>query len=119
MDKLSLKRKYMYRMLWKSDRTLELVSHHLYLEASTTQKKPVETMQVQKRGVKINGKTVYDLEAVFVPPSLIDEYDCMINRSKALRKGLLGMHALSGSDSLRSQWKRKGVRPASIHSNGN
>ena len=33
-------------------------------------KKTVETMQVLKRGVKIKGKTVYDLETVFVPPSL-------------------------------------------------
>ena len=64
-------------------------------------KKTVKTMQVLKRGVKIKGKTVCDLEAVFarlvivgrnrnvdladffqhelcsVPPSLIDEYGCM------------------------------------------
>ena len=57
-------------------------------------------MQLQKRVAKIKGKTVYDLETVFVPPSLIDEYDCMIKRSKALRKGLLGMHALSGRDTV-------------------
>ena len=63
-------------------------------------KKTVATMQVQKRGAKIKGKTVYDLEAVFVPPSLIDDYDCMIKRSKALRKGLLGMNALSGRDTV-------------------
>ena len=30
-------------------------------------------MQVLKRDVKIKGKTVYDLETVFVPPSLIDQ----------------------------------------------
>ena len=38
-------------------------------------KKTVETMQVMKRGVKIKGreKTVYDLETVFVPPSLTDQ----------------------------------------------
>ena len=36
-------------------------------------KKTVETMQVLKRDVKIKGKTVYDLETVFVPPSLIDQ----------------------------------------------
>ena len=36
-------------------------------------KKTVETMQVLKRGVKVNGKTVYELETVFVPPSLIDQ----------------------------------------------
>ena len=53
-------------------------------------------MQIQKRGAKIKGKTFYDLEAVFVPPSLIESYDCMIKRSKALRNGLLGMNALSG-----------------------
>ena len=63
-------------------------------------KKTVATMQVQKRGAKIKGKTFYDLEAVFVPPSLIDEYDCMIKRSKALRNGLLGMNALSGRDTV-------------------
>ena len=33
-------------------------------------KKTVEIMQVLKRGVKIKGKTVYDLETVFLPPSL-------------------------------------------------
>ena len=49
-------------------------------------KKSVDTMQVLERGVKINGKTVYDLEAVFVPPSLIDEYGCIRKRSKAVRK---------------------------------
>ena len=37
-------------------------------------KKTVETMHVLKRGVKYKGKTVYDLETVFVPPSLIDQY---------------------------------------------
>ena len=63
-------------------------------------KKTVETMQVLKRGVKINGKTVYDLEAVFVHPSLIDEYGCIRKRSKAVRKGLLGMHTLAGSDTV-------------------
>ena len=76
---------------------------HLYLEASTMHpiKKTVETMP--KRGVKIKGKTVYDLETVFVPPSLIDPNGCIRKRSKAVRKGL---------------WKRKGARPASTHSNG-
>ena len=49
-------------------------------------KKTVEIMQVLKRGVKVNGKTVYDLETVFVPPSLIDQYGCIRKRSKALRK---------------------------------
>ena len=63
-------------------------------------KKTVATTQVQKRGAKIKGKTFYDLEAVFVLPSLIDEYDCMIKRSKELRKGLLGMNALSGRDTV-------------------
>ena len=57
-------------------------------------------MQIQKRGAKIKGKTFYDLEAVFVPPSLIESYDCMIKRSKALRNGLLGMNALSGRDTV-------------------
>ena len=63
-------------------------------------KKTVKTMQVLKRGVKIKVKTVYDLETVFVPPSLIDQYGCISKRSKAVRKGLLGMHSLSGSDTV-------------------
>ena len=63
-------------------------------------KKTIATMQVQKRGAKIKGRPFYDLEAVFVPPSPIDDYDCMIKRSKALRKGLLGMNALSGRDTV-------------------
>ena len=49
-------------------------------------KKTVEIMQVLKRGVKVNEKTVYDLETVFVPPSLIGQYGCIIKRSMALRK---------------------------------
>ena len=81
-------------------------------------KKTVETMQVLKRGVKIKGKTVYDFEIVFVPPSFTDQYRCIRKRSKAVRMRLLGMHSLSGNDSLKSQWKRKGCRPASTHSNG-
>ena len=36
-------------------------------------KKTVEKMQVLKRGVKIKGKTVYDFDTVFVPPSFIDQ----------------------------------------------
>ena len=64
--------------------------HHLI-------KTTIETMQVLQRGVKIKGKTIYVLEAVFVPPSLIDEYGCIRKRSKAVRKGLLGIQALSGS----------------------
>ena len=36
-------------------------------------KKTVEIMQVLKRDVKINGKTIYDLETVSVPPSLIGQ----------------------------------------------
>ena len=63
-------------------------------------KKTVETMQVPKRGVKIKGKTVYDLETVFVPPSLIDQYGCIRKRNKAVRKGLLGIHSLSGSHTV-------------------
>ena len=63
-------------------------------------RKTVEIMQVLKRGVKINGKTVYDLETVFVSPSLIDQYGCIRKRSKTVRKGLLGMHSLSGSDTV-------------------
>ena len=82
----------------------------------------VETMQVLKRDVKISGNTscLYGLEAVFLLPSLIDEYGCIRKGSKAVRKGLLRMHALSGSDtvSCMSQWKKKGVRSASTHSNG-
>ena len=71
-------------------------------------------MQVLKRGVKIKGKTVYDIETVFIPPSFIDQYRWIRKQSKRL----LGMHSISGSDSLKSQWKRKGSRPASTHSNG-
>ena len=63
-------------------------------------KKTVETVQVLKRGVKIKWKTVYDLETVFVPPSLIDQYGCIRKRSKAVRKRLLGMHSLAGSDTV-------------------
>ena len=63
-------------------------------------KKTVETMQVLKRGVKVNGKTVYELETVFVPASLIDQYGCIRKRSMAVRNGLLGMHSLSGSDTV-------------------
>ena len=75
----------------------------------------VKTMQVLKRGVKIKGKTVYDLEAVFarlvivgrnrnvdladvfqhelcsVPPSLIDEYGCTRKGSKAVLVSRLGV----------------------------
>ncbi len=50
--------------------------------------------------MKIKGKTVYDLETVFVPPSLIDQYGCIRKRSMAVRKGLLGMHSLSVSDTV-------------------
>ncbi len=63
-------------------------------------KKTVETMQVLKRDVKIKEKTVYDLETVFVSSSPIDLYGCIRKRSKAVRKGLLGMHSLSGSDTV-------------------
>ena len=76
-------------------------------------KKTVETMQVLKRGVRIKGKTVYDIETVFVPPSFIDQYRCIRKQNKRL----LAMHSISGSDSLKSQWKRKGSRLASTHSN--
>ena len=51
-------------------------------------KKTVEKMQVLKRGVQIKGKTVCGLEAVFVPPSLIDEYVGIIKGTKAVCKGL-------------------------------
>ena len=60
----------------------------------------VETMQVLKRGVKIKEKTVYDLDTVFVPPSITDQYGCIRKRSKAVRKGLVGMQSLSGSDTV-------------------
>ena len=63
-------------------------------------KKTVETVQVLKRSVKIKGTTVYELETVLVPPSLIDEYGCIRKRSKTVRKGLLRMHSLSGSDTV-------------------
>ena len=62
-------------------------------------KETVETMHL-KRGVKVNGKTVYELETVFVLPSLIDQYGCIRKRSMAVHKGLLGMHSLSGSDTV-------------------
>ena len=45
-------------------------------------KKTVETVQVMKRGVKIEGKTVYDLETVFVPLSVIDQYSCIRKRGR-------------------------------------
>ena len=70
-------------------------------------------MQVLKRGVKINVKTVYDLETVFVPPSLIDQYGYIRKRRKAVRKGLLGMHSLSGSDTV-SNPKGRGKVPARL-----
>ena len=78
-------------------------------------KKTVKTMQVLKRGVKIKGNTVYDMEAVFarlvivgrnrnvdladvfqhelcsVPPSLIDEYGCIRKGSKAVLVSRLGV----------------------------
>ena len=57
-------------------------------------------MQVLERGVKIKGKTVYAFETVFVPPSFIDQYRCIRKRSKAVRKRLLGMHSLSGRDTV-------------------
>ena len=60
-------------------------------------KKTVEKMQVLKRGVQIKGKTGYGLEAVFAPPSLIDEYGCIRKGSKAVIAELQGMHALSQS----------------------
>ena len=72
-------------------------------------KKTVETMQVLKRGVKVNGKTVYELETVFVPPSLIDQYGCIRKWSMAVRKGLLGMHSLSGSDTVSNPNGRRKV----------
>ena len=64
-------------------------------------KKTVETMQVLKRDVKIKGKTVYDLETVFSA------------------QGTTGNELTFGKPhSSKSQWKRKGARPASTHSNG-
>ena len=63
-------------------------------------KKTVETMQVLKRGRQIKETTVYGLEAVFVNPSLIDEYGCIRKGRKAVRKVLLGMYALSGSETV-------------------
>ena len=63
-------------------------------------KKTVEKMKALKRGVNIKGKTVYDSEAVFVPPSLIDKYGCIRKWSMAVCKGLLGMHELTGSDTV-------------------
>ena len=63
-------------------------------------KKTFETMQVLKRGVKNKVKMVYGLKSVFVPPSLIDEYGCIRKRSKAVRKGLLGIQALPGSHTV-------------------
>ena len=74
-------------------------------------KKTVERMQVLKRGVKVSGKTVYELETFFVPPSLIDQYGCIRKLSMAVRKGLLGMHSLSGSDTV-SNPNRRGKVPA-------
>ena len=78
-------------------------------------KKTVETMHVLKRGVKIKGKTVYDMETVFVPTLLIDQYCCIIKRSKAMRKGLLGMHSLSGSDTVSNPNGRVKVPALQVH----
>ena len=44
------------------------------------------------------GKTIYGLEAVFVPPSLIREYGCIRKGSKAVCKGLL--HVQEATQSL-------------------
>ena len=79
-------------------------------------KKTVETLQVLKRGVKIKVKTVYDLETVFVPPSLIDQYQ---KTDQGSAQGTTRNALTFGEPhSSKSQWKRKGARPASTHSNG-
>ena len=44
--------------------------------------KTVKKMQVLKRGVKIKITSVYDLKAVFVPPSLIVEYGSIKKREQ-------------------------------------
>ena len=83
-------------------------------------KKTLETMQVLKRGVKIKGKTVYDLETVFVPSSLIDQYGCIRKRRNSVSElGTTGNALTFGKrHSLKYQWKRKVARPASAHSSG-
>ena len=57
-------------------------------------KKTVETMQVLKRGVKIEGEL--SATVVVTPRSLTST----AASEKAVRKGLLGMHALIGSDTV-------------------
>ena len=53
--------------IWQDTRTSFALSLPGGFHHSIT--KTVETMQVLKRGVKIKGKTVYDLETVFYLPS--------------------------------------------------
>ena len=48
-------------------------------------------MKVLKRGVKIKRKTGYDLIAIFVPPSLIDEHGCINKGNKAVLVNRLGV----------------------------
>lgn len=76
---------------------------------------PVKTMEQLKRGMKVGGKTVFDLEAIFlrilmvgqqrqlqlapifqyelcaVPPSLIDEYGCLRKGNKSALANRLGV----------------------------
>ena len=80
-------------------------------------KKTLTTVQVPERGVKVNGKTVFDLEAVFArlvivgrnrnvefaevfrnelcsePSSLIDEYCCIRKEGNAVLVNRLGVTA--------------------------
>ncbi len=48
-------------------------------------------MKVLNRGVKIKRKTVYDLRAICVPPSLIDEHGCIKKGNKAVVINRLGV----------------------------
>ena len=80
-------------------------------------KKTLETMQVLKRGVKIKGKTVYDLETVFHLPRSLTRLHQKTEQGSA--QGTTGNALTFGKrHSLKSKWKRKGARPASTHSNG-
>ena len=51
----------------------------------------VKTMQVLNHDVKIKREQLYDLKAVLVSPSLIDEYGCFKKRNKAVLVNRLGV----------------------------
>ena len=82
-------------------------------------KKTVEIMQVLKRDVKIKGKTVYDWKQFsYLPRSLTSRPTAASETEQDSAQGTTGNGLTFGKrHSLKSQWKRKGVHPASTHSN--